>query len=565
MGSAARRIVPLTWLAVLALLVTGCTSEEKLRRAELAERAGQAGREKKFTISVDPRMELLGVVQHFTSWAPGGHIKSQTEYKNDIDDYFGELRNHQAVACMEGLVAAGFTHDAPVRLMLHHDDPPLLAQHTPYSDYLIDRAGGEEVLTACLDALRDFARETNFMAFYEAHHSLYALHVMEVEALLSGKDYVRALEDFFGESQKGYHVILPPLFAGGYGPAIGREEGWDLYAVIGPCALRGERVTFACLGYLESIMLHEWSHSFVNPLVDQDYDLFSKSEGLYDPIRGMMTSQAYPSWRIALYEHVVRACEINIRATLYDDFDKDEPLQVQEGKGFWYVSYIDSLLDVYQTHRKDYPTFGEFMPLVAVALSELSVVELPERITAFAGPLSGVFPRARCIYLVRPTAVDEELARGIGQELEGFTHFLSSFQMESHIVSDTEALEMNWEDKVAFVYGNAENNVFLGQLGMAIPLRFRGNAMEFGGERYEGDRVLLISCMPNPFNTMLPFVVCAVNRTEDLVGIGMRVSSPSEWDADYVLYRGDERLDAGRYRKERGEWIGPEGAPESSQ
>jgi hypothetical protein len=565
MRKSARRIAILTWLAVLVLVVIGCTGGEKFRRAGLAEKGVQAGRARKFATSVDPRMELLGVVQHFTSWAPGGHIKSQTAYKDDIDDYFGEFRNHRAVVCMESLVGAGFTHDAPVRLMLHHEDPPDLVQHTPYSDYLIERAGGEEALTSCLDALRDFARETDFVAFYHAHDSVYSVHVEEVETLLTGKEYVRALEEFFGESQSGYHIILPPLFAGGYGPAIRRERGWELYAVIGPCALQGERVTFACLDYLESIMLHEWSHSFVNPLVDQHYDLFRKSEGLYAPIQGMMTSQAYPTWRIALYEHVVRASEINIRAILYDDFDKDEALQVQEGKGFWYVSYIDSLLGLYQTHRENYPTSGDFMPRIATALGELSVDELPERITAFGGPLSGVFPRARCIYLVCPTAVDEELARGIDQELEGFTQFPSSFGMESQIVSDAEALEMTWVDKVAFVYGNTDNNAFLRQFDMAIPLRFRGNAMEFGDERFEGEGMLLISCMPNPFNTRLPFVVCAANRSEDLVGIGMRVSSPSEWDADYVLYRGDERLVLGRYRKEGGEWSLSERGPDASQ
>ena len=565
MRSVIGKSVALASLGLLALALAGCTSGAKLRRAEVGERTAEGDLDKTFSISVDPRMELLGVVQHFTSWAPGGHIKSETAYKSDIDDYFGEFRNHRAVACVESLVAAGFTHDAPVRFMLHHHDPPEFVQHTPYSEYLVNRAGGEEILTELADALRDFARQTNFMAFYRSHAPLYDIHMAEVEALLSEKDYVQALEDFFGESAIGYHVILPPLFAGGYGPAIRREKGWDLYAVIGPCALRGERVTFACLGYLESIMLHEWSHSFVNPLVDQNYDLFSKSEGLYDPIRGMMTSQAYPTWRIALYEHVVRASEINIRATLYDGFDKNVSLQVQEGKGFWYVSYIDSLLDLYQIHREDYPTFAEFMPLIAAGLGELSVDELPERITAFAGPLSGVFPRARCIYLVRPTAVDEELVGGIGGELEGFTHFLASFQMESHIVSDTEALDMNWEDKVAFVYGNTDNNVFLRQLRIGIPLGFRSNAIEFGGQRYEGEGMVLISCMPNPFNKMLPFVVCVTNRSEDLIGIGMRVSSPSEWDADYVLYGGAERLAVGRYHKEKGTWTLPESEPELRQ
>lgn len=171
------------------------------------------------------------------------------------------------------------------------------------------------------------------MQFYQAHKTLYDTHVAEVESLLYGKDYVQVLEAFYGESRNSYGLILPPLFAGGYGITVESERGYDIYGVIGPCSLRGKRVTFACLDYLESIMLHEWSHSFVNPLVDQNFDSFKESIALFEPIKGMMRNQAYPNWRISLYEHIVRACEIHLRANLYEDFKKDKPLRRQEGKG----------------------------------------------------------------------------------------------------------------------------------------------------------------------------------------------------------------------------------------
>lgn len=548
------RAVAVVWMGLLTAGFIGYASAQKPPNTGMEKREAEGALQGRFCVSVDPRMELLAVVQHFTSWAPGGHIKSKTTYKSDIDDYFGEFENHPAVSYVDSLVKAGFTHDAPVRFMLYHRDPPELSQHTPYSDYLINRAGGEQILAGLIDALRDFASETDFMGFYRAHRSLYDVHVGEVKSILGEKDYVRALEDFFGESSESYNVILPPLFAGGYGPAIKGEEGYDLYAVIGPCALEGDRAAFACLSYLESIMIHEWSHSFVNPLVDQYYDMFSESAALFDPIHGLMSRQAYPTWRVALYEHIVRACEINIRAGLYEGFDEDNSLQVQEGKGFWYVTCIDSLLDVYQTHREQYSIFSQFVPVIAAGLGELSVEQLPERITTFSGPLSGIFSRTDCIYLVYPTDASEEIAHRLREDLQSFVGFLSSFQMKSHIMSDKEALETSWKDKVAFIYGNSNSNLFLKQLRMVIPVSFHGDAVELGDQRYEGEGILLISCMPNPFNKMLPFAVCAANRLEDLIGIGSKVSSPSEWNADYVLYRGDERIHAGRYRKERGKW-----------
>ena len=542
------------WIGLLVTSIVGSATVQKLRVAEETVGGVERASEKRFSITVDPRMELLAVVQHFSSWAPGGHIKSKTTYKDDIDHYFEAFKDHPAIACIESLVSAGFTHDAPVAFMLYHSDPPEFVQKNPYSDYLIGRARGEENLIEFTDALRDFALKTNFMRFYQAHKALYDTLIAEVKSLLEGKAYIQVLEDFYGESRNSYDVILPPLFAGGYGITVESKKGYDIYGVIGPCSLRDKRVTFACLGYLESIILHEWSHSFVNPLVDQNLDRFKESIALFEPIKGMMRNQAYPSWRISLYEHIVRACEIHIRANLYEDFKKDKPLRRQEGKGFWYISYVDSLLDVYETQRKQYPTFSQFVPVIANRLSHISIEDLPERITTFRGPLDAIFPRTDSIYLVYPTAIEEESINKIKQDLENFAGFLYSAQIEPVIISDKGALEINWQDKVCFIYGNPRDNLFLGQLKIRIPLRFRDNAIEFGGKRYEGKGVFLISCMPNPFNKKLPFTLCVANSPEDLIGAGSRIKGPSEWCVDYILYRGDEKLDTGLYHKEKGKW-----------
>lgn len=555
MRSIDRIFVMVAWIGLLVAGLVTCATVQKIRGTEEAVGGVEEASENRFSITVDPRMELLAVVQHSTSWAPGGHIKSKTTYKDDIDNYFGGFKDHPAIAYVESLVTAGFTHDAPVAFMLYHGDPPELVQNAPYSEYLIKRAKGEETLIEFADALRDFAHKADFMQFYQTHKALYDTQVAEVKSLLEGKDYVQVLEDFYCESRNSYGVILPPLFAGGYGITLETKEGYDIYGVIGPCSLRGKRVTFACLSYLESIILHEWSHSFVNPLVDRNFDLFNKSIALFEPIKGMMRNQAYPSWRIALYEHIVRACEIHLRANLYKDFKKEKPLRRQEGKGFWYISYIDSLLDVYETQRKQYPTFSQFVPVIATRLSQISIEDLPERITTFGGPLSAIFPLTDSIYLVYPTAIDEESVNKVKKELGNFANFLSSAQIEPILISDKEALEINWQDKVSFIYGNTRDNLFFRQLKIGIPVRFFDNVIEFGEKRYEGDGILLISCMPNPFNKKLPFALCVANRPEDLIGTCSRISSPSEWNADYVLYQGDEKLDAGCYHKEKGKWF----------
>jgi len=546
------RIV-LTGLLIAGLV--GCATAQKVRETEEAVGRVEKPSQKRFSITVDSRIELLAAVQHFTSWAQKGHIKSKTAYKDDIDSYFGGFKNHPVVAYAEGLINSDFAYDAPVQFMLHHNDPPALVQKTPYSDYLIKRAGGEENLMEFADELRNFARRTDFMQFYQAHKPLYDTLIAEVDSLFEGKNYVQALEDFYGESRNSYNLILSPLFSGNYGIPIKTEEEYDLYAVIGPCSLKGKRTTFACLKYLENMTLHEWSHPFVNPLVDQNYELFKKSIALFEPIKRMMQRQAYPSWRVTLYEHLVRACgEIHLRAKTRKDFKKEKSLEYHEGKGFWYISYIDSLMDVYETHREQYPTFSQFVPVIANRLSQISVEDLPERITAFRGPLDAIFSRTDCIHLIYPTAIDEESISKVKKDLENFAGFLSSARIEPVLMSDKEALEINWQDKVGFIYGNPRDNLFFKRLKNGIPLSFHENAIEFGGKRYEGEGILLISCMPNPFNKKLPFALCVANRPEDLIGTGSRIRGPSEWYVDYVIFRGDKKLDTGCYYKEKSKW-----------
>jgi hypothetical protein len=549
------RYMKVLLVAILTTCLVVCAAGVRAGKTETQVDRREDYSGKRLSITVDPRIELLAIVQHFTSWSQKGHIKSKTSYKDDIDNYLGGFRDHPAAAYVERMINSGFAYDAPVQFMLCHDDPPELVQKTPYSYYLIKRAGGEENLMELIDKLRDFSREAKFMVFFQAHKSLYDTLIAEVDSLFEGKNYVRAIEDYYGESRNSYNFILSPLFSGNYGIPIKTEEEFDLYAVIGPCSIKGKRTTFACLDYLESMTLHEWSHPFVNPLVDQNYELFKKSIALFEPIKRMMQRQAYPTWRIALYEHLVRACgEIHLRAKLHRDFKKEKALEYHEGKGFWYIGCIDSLLDVYENQRKQYPTFSQFVPVIASRLSQISVEDLPERITAFRGPLDAIFARTDCIHLIYPTAIDEESINKVKKDLENFAGFLSSARIEPILISDKDALEIDWQDKVGFVYGNTRDNLFLARLEIGIPLRFSENAMEFGGKRYEGERILLISCMPNPFNKKLPFTLCVANRPEDLIGAGSRIRGPSEWYVDYLLYRDDEKLDAGCYHKERGKW-----------
>ena len=71
------------------------------------------------TVSVDPRIELISVIQHFTSWASIGHSRATYQYKNDVHTYFQNYSNHGAIQKSEQLTTRGFNFSAPLQFVLH--------------------------------------------------------------------------------------------------------------------------------------------------------------------------------------------------------------------------------------------------------------------------------------------------------------------------------------------------------------------------------------------------------------------------------------------------------------
>jgi hypothetical protein len=126
-------------------------------------------------VVIDPRLELLAVVQHLSGYGDRyGLITSfDFPYKKEVAAYFSQYKDQAAVKLFAEMSKAGFSYDAPPNAMLYLSNPPELALHMPFSDYLKERAGGGERLEKFVQALRDFARQSKFIEFFKIHESLY--------------------------------------------------------------------------------------------------------------------------------------------------------------------------------------------------------------------------------------------------------------------------------------------------------------------------------------------------------------------------------------------------------
>ena len=301
----------------------------------------------KYSVGIDKRIELLAAVQLFTNWTETGIWKQTYPYKEDMLRYFQPYSDHKAVTLCEELITSGFSYDAPVAFMVHLSDPPELNVVTPFSEYLVNRAGDKAILEEFVEALRSFYMESDFEDFWHSHRDFYDDVETRARDYLSLESIVEALEDYFGVKQHGYHVILAPVFLGFYGARTEVNDSLDIYAVLGPIRIEGSIPVFG------AALFHEFAHSFVNPLTDEFLEEYKNPWRLFYPVMEEMKSMAYGNRFTMINEHILRAAEIEMSNSM-------EQLSHEEKRGFIYIRPLFHLLTKYD--RDSYRSFREFYP-----------------------------------------------------------------------------------------------------------------------------------------------------------------------------------------------------------
>lgn len=322
-------------------------------------------RSRSLYIGVDPRMELLAIVQYLSNYDSRFHLLTHfnISYKTDIEKAFHSFRDHQVIKLFEQLSPKRFNFHAPPAAMLYLSVPPQLEVQIPYPDDLITSAGGFEQLGQFLSALRDFAKVSNFMDFYQSQSAFYEAITQQSGTQLVLEDDEAVLETYYGMKQDGFHVILVPLFhEGGFGPRIERENGLtEIYSIIGPSGMNAQgQPTFGEHANLRSLVWHEFSHSFVNPLTEKYLSEVNQYEALFRPLDRGTIKIAYGSWSGTVSELIVQAITIRLATREFGEAAGQAHLDDERQRGFIYVDMLVDRLKRYEEQRNRYPTFGDF-------------------------------------------------------------------------------------------------------------------------------------------------------------------------------------------------------------
>ncbi|MBS1703516.1 MAG: DUF4932 domain-containing protein [Armatimonadetes bacterium] len=324
-------------------------------------------------IEVDPRTELLAVVQNFTSWETSGAFSTVDEpYKRDIVRWFSPYKDHPAVKLYESILDGGtnFAFDGPVNWILHLGSPPDLAVMSPIPEGIVRRGGGAEKIENLRKSLVQFAKDSHFEEFFRAHRSFYDELIKNYRTNSPGDPALRLVMEHYGEvKQSGTAVICPMFGPGNYGIIVQEPTGPKIFNVGAPSYENGK---FAYdPNVLQSMIYHEFGHSFSNPAVDANQAWGTKGDSLFPIVKSVMAQQAYGDWKSVVYELFDRTNEIHLVSLGGNPKWARQLLSYYiYYRGFCWLPYTLRKLIQYESNRTKYPTFKSFAGEMAKVFDE---------------------------------------------------------------------------------------------------------------------------------------------------------------------------------------------------
>lgn len=189
-----------------------------------------------------------------------------------------------------------------------------------------DTAEARKHAATFLEGLNRFHGEVGFDQYLREHQSFYDAAVQQVAAHLPERDFIGAMETFYGRHFNGY-ILVPSLALPkgmGFGLHLARNGHTALYNVFG--ALDRQVLPpgppdpgFGNRQRLQELSIHEFGHSFVNPVIDSlPPEWIARTEHLFAPVKEAMEQQGYTTWKTCLYEHFVRAGEVLVALSMGD-------------------------------------------------------------------------------------------------------------------------------------------------------------------------------------------------------------------------------------------------------
>ena len=317
------------------------------------------------TISVEENVELMSILAR-TSGFREYNMSQGIQYCIDVDKWFGQHKNHPAVAYMQQLRKNyGISYDAVASMAISLECAHGKVSLLPIEKNLLDKRWENVSLDTFLVKLNSFYNDTHFHDFYLRHIELYNRTVDKVKQDVLA-DFDKAWYDrFYGKKIKTtFHVIMGMTNGGGnYGPTRqlkGEQE--EPFAIMGYSVDKKGEFNPA---WFKPTLIHEFNHSFIDCAKLDSAKTRHIGNELLNLSYPMMANQAYTNGETVLEESIVRAAVILYM--MQHNADKKalaDEMREQIQRDFKWMPELVMALRSYEQQRKQYKTFDDFVPKV---------------------------------------------------------------------------------------------------------------------------------------------------------------------------------------------------------
>lgn len=300
-------------------------------------------------VRIDPRIELLTCVYRLQGAMEFNLASSQSAYSKRVDAYFKASKDHPAIQMATKLRdESGIGFDSVPWLAVHMTDirnPKLISGNHP-DDW--KRTWKRKDVDKFLPLLADFVRDSNFEAFLKSEESYYQQATRSMKDLLQRKPVGEWLKGFFGEAPNSRSYIIVGLLCGGgnYGVSFRHtDDSIDMTPVLGASEFDQSELPVYGDGDL-GLILHEFSHPYINPVVAQHKNLLDIGKPLFSLTKKVLAVNAYGDVQSTMFETFTRAAE-NSMLQLHAPELVDSNMLEHRTQGFlWESDVADAFAEV---------------------------------------------------------------------------------------------------------------------------------------------------------------------------------------------------------------------------
>ncbi len=342
--------------ALLALLTLGASAQIKVEVSETVE-----------------LMSILSRAAGFQEYC----MDMGGQYTKDTEAWFAPYKEHPIIAYYQGLHNNhSISYDAVMSMAIHLDINKGRIKFLGEKSDLEKRWKNVDT-DDFVARLNQFYADTHFHEFFEQHQPFYEEGMRTYKTNVMQYFHQEWYARFYGiEPTEKFRVVIGFTNGGGnYGPSrqfLGQSK--EVFAIVGYYVNPQTGKTYEEGLDYASTLIHEFNHSFVNPLLNDGSNialLKNIGQNLLKLSPLGMQRQNYAQWDIVINESVVRAAVIiymldngftaqQIQKEMFDNVSRD----------FRWMPELVTALRHYASNRDKYSTLTSFYPEVAKCLSD---------------------------------------------------------------------------------------------------------------------------------------------------------------------------------------------------